>query len=178
MGGPGSGYPMWKSRRASVESALALDVRQLSRDYLRFTEESHFIHTWRRPGTSDPAASVGVRITRSSGRAPTMALAYRTGRGEDATGVNSVVALDKTSPFFGGVRWWFLCPACGRRAAILYARFGREEFLCRHCHGLTYQSSQDSHRFDRLFFAIAGNQGDDVRRELTRRFKRKTRVCQ
>lgn len=173
MGGPGSGYPSCKLRRATTESSLALDVRRLSRDHSRFTREDQFVHSWLDPRTQEPTASVSVRITRSRGCAPTMALAYRIDRGEAASGVNSVVALDKTFPFFGGVRWWFVCPACGRRTAILYARFGREEFLCRSCHGLTYQSSQDSHRFDKLFFAIAGDQGNEVRRAIVRRLSRK-----
>lgn len=37
------------------------------------------------------------------------------------------VALTSTACTFGGVRWWFLCPGCGRRCAILYPR------LCRLC---------------------------------------------
>lgn len=176
MGGPGSGYPIWKPRRATTESSLALDVRQLSRDRSRFAEESHFVHTWHRPGTRVPSASVSVRVTNSRGPAPAVVLTYRTDGSEAARVVTAVVALDRTAPFFGGVRWWFVCPACGRRAAILYARLGREEFLCRRCHGLTYRSSQDSHRFDKLFFAIAGDQGKGVARALARRFRFHARV--
>lgn len=41
---------------------------------------------------------------------------------------------------------WFLCPVCGRRAAILY--FG-PVLACRRCHGLAYQSQRDGDR-DRL----------------------------
>lgn len=174
MGGPGSGYPIWKPRRATTESSLALDVRQLSRDRSRFAEESHFVHTWHRPGTRVPSASVSVRVTSRRGTAPAVVLSYRTDGREAARVVTSVVALDRTAPFFGGSRWWFVCPACGRRAAILYACFGREEFLCRRCHGLTYQSCQDSHRFDALFHAIAGDLANGVRRTLVRRLRKGT----
>jgi hypothetical protein len=172
MGGPGSGWPIWKVRRATTESSLALDVRRLSRDHARFTQASQSIRTWRDPNTQEPVASIAVRITATLGCAPKLVLGYTTDRGEDSSGVVSVVGLDKTLPHFGGVRWWFICPSCKRRAAILYARFGREGFLCRRCHGLTYQSSQDSHRFDRLFFSIGGSRGNDVRRALVRRFKK------
>lgn len=172
MGGPGSGYPIWKPRRATTESSLALDVRRLSRDHSRFAEESHFVHTWHRPGTRVPSASVSVRVTNSRGPAPAVVLSYRTDGSEAAHVVTSIVALDRTTPFFGGSRWWFVCPTCGRRAAILYARLGREEFLCRRCHGLTYRSCQNSHRFDGLFVTIAGDHGNDVRRRLERRLRK------
>lgn len=49
------------------------------------------------------------------------------------------VAVAKTHPPFGGVRYWWLCPHCGRRVADLY---GGRLFLCRQCHGLTYPTAQ------------------------------------
>lgn len=174
MGGPGSGWPIWKPRKPTAES-LALDVRRLSRDHGQFTEASQSIRTWRDPDTQAPVASVAVRITSTLGCAPKMALRYTTNRGEVASSVVSVVDLDKTLPHFGGVRYWFICPSCKRRVAKLYVPFRHDRFLCRRCHDLTYQSSQDSHRFDKLFFAIAGDQGDNVRRALIRRFKKSSR---
>lgn len=172
MGGPGSGYPMWKARRPTADSSLALDVRRLSRDHSRFICESQSIRTWRDPDTQDPVASIGIRITSNRGCAPAVVLSYQTDRGQTARGVSSVVKLDKTSPFFGGVRWWFVCPSCKQRVAKLYFPFGYDRFLCRHCHGLTYQSCQDSHRFDKLFAVIAGDHGNDVRRTLIKRLTR------
>jgi hypothetical protein len=49
------------------------------------------------------------------------------------------VSLYTTALNFGGVRWWFRCPRCGRRCANLYLPRG-SLFLCRICHDLTYQS--------------------------------------
>jgi hypothetical protein len=47
-----------------------------------------------------------------------------------------------------GKRYFFQCPHCNRRAVILYLE---QEFLCRKCHKLTYESCQESHtRFHRL----------------------------
>jgi hypothetical protein len=51
---------------------------------------------------------------------------------------------------FGGVRYWFLCPACNRRIGKLYAPLyvplyapsGAGDFKCRHCHNLTYTTAQ------------------------------------
>jgi len=172
MGGPGSGWPIWKVRRATTESSLALDVRRLSRDHARFAQASQSVLTWRDPDTQEPVASIAVRVTNTLGCAPKMALRYATDRVEDANGVASIVELDKTLPHFGGVRYWFICPSCKRRVAKLYVPFRHDRFLCRRCHDLTYQSSQDSHRFDKLFFGIAGDQGNDVRRAVIRRFRR------
>ena len=44
------------------------------------------------------------------------------------------VLITGTPCNFGGVRWWFLCPGCGRRCAILYPR------LCRLCRGGRYSA--------------------------------------
>lgn len=41
-----------------------------------------------------------------------------------------------------------VCPRCGRRVRALYQPDDAAEPACRLCHGLTYQSSQESHRWD------------------------------
>jgi len=45
---------------------------------------------------------------------------------------------------FGGIRYWFQCPAmgCGRRVAKLYQ--GQDIFACRHCYNLTYASRNEN----------------------------------
>jgi hypothetical protein len=63
-----------------------------------------------------------------------------------------------TSCNYGGRRWWIICPlginghTCNRRVSALY--LAGKYFGCRHCHNLTYNSSQDSHKFDRVFLKI------------------------
>ena len=42
----------------------------------------------------------------------------------------------KTACTFGGFRYWFLCPDCGRRCAFLYRK--KHHFTCRVCHRLKY----------------------------------------
>ncbi|MFN8493989.1 MAG: hypothetical protein U0350_40700 [Caldilineaceae bacterium] len=54
---------------------------------------------------------------------------------------NYLVSVVTTKPNYGGVRYWWLCPQCGRRVRILY---GGKRFLCRKCHRLTYATSQAS----------------------------------
>lgn len=57
------------------------------------------------------------------------------------------VQVQSTPTQFGGKHWWFTCPVitgdtpCARRVPP-----GARYFGCRHCHELTYQSCQASHR--------------------------------
>lgn len=54
------------------------------------------------------------------------------------------VPIITTKCNFGGVRYWFKCPAnsCGRRVAKLYQ--GQDIFACRHCYNLTYESRNEN----------------------------------
>lgn len=58
------------------------------------------------------------------------------------------VNLSWYSPGFGGRRYFFVCPLCGRRMRTLHFRFG--EIACRLCHDLTYRSCNENHYFDWL----------------------------
>ncbi len=64
-------------------------------------------------------------------------LCYKSGEQDYAY----LVRVVTTRPNYGGVRYWWLCPQCGRRVRILY---GGELFLCRKCHQLTHATSQAS----------------------------------
>ncbi len=66
------------------------------------------------------------------------------------------VELASTPCYYGGHRWWFLCPltangnVCGRRVGVLYLSEG-EYFGCRHCHDLTYLCQKESGKHDELY---------------------------
>lgn len=76
--------------------------------------------------------------------------------GRDVPRLKIPVYLQTTPAHFGGQRWWFTCPllvrgvACNRRVAKLYLPPGAKYFGCRHCHDLTYVSSQWAHFEERL----------------------------
>lgn len=60
------------------------------------------------------------------------------------------VSITKTPCYYGSYRYWFNCPQCGRRVAMLYCM---GKYICRHCVGLNYKS-QLSQPLDRLFSRV------------------------
>ena len=66
------------------------------------------------------------------------------------------ISITTTPCYYGGVRHWFLCPAvvdgvlCEDRVGVLYLPPGAQVFGCRQCYGLTYESCQQSHKYDRV----------------------------
>jgi hypothetical protein len=50
---------------------------------------------------------------------------------------NYHVKLDRTPCHYGGYRYWYLCPHCGKRTSVLY-RAGL--YVCRRCIGANYQT--------------------------------------
>jgi len=58
---------------------------------------------------------------------------------------------------YGGFRYFFACPAvkngvyCGDRTTKLYLPRGDQVFACRHCYDLTHKSSQENHKYDKVF---------------------------
>lgn len=83
---------------------------------------------------SDQRDAVGVRMRLSE-----EGLLLALGTGESGEGVR----LTSTPQKLGGVRWWFICPKCGKRAASIYwlGHGERGWWQCRQCCGLRYSSS-------------------------------------
>ncbi len=77
--------------------------------------------------------------------------------GDDEKAAEYRVELTQTPCFYGGFRYWFICPLtkdgvyCGNRVGKLYLPRGGRFFGCRHCYDLTYESCQTSHKHDRIF---------------------------
>jgi hypothetical protein len=74
---------------------------------------------------------------------PHVRIHYQGPRGEFQACCVDVVS---TCPNYGGLRWWFLCPAivgsraCQRRVRKLYLAPGQKSFACRRCSDLCYTS--------------------------------------
>ena len=77
-------------------------------------------------------------------------------------GLEYKIGIERMACRFGGVRYWFLCPAvkdsvyCGDRVTKLFLTSGGSVFGCRQCYDLTYQSCQESHKYDKVFGHIDG----------------------
>jgi hypothetical protein len=77
---------------------------------------------------------------------------------------NELVPFVYTPTQFGGRRRWLSCPRCRRRCRILYRA---QQFRCRKCSGLVYQSTRETwgqralSQADKLAMRMAGG-----RREL------------
>jgi hypothetical protein len=56
--------------------------------------------------------------------------------------VDQEIPLRHTTPNYGGIRWWFLCPKCNQRVSLLHKPPAAYCFFCRHCHDLRYESAQ------------------------------------
>lgn len=57
------------------------------------------------------------------------------------------IHLSTTEPHYGGSRYWFNCPSCSKRVAVLYCA---GIYVCRHCIGANY-SSQLQTKTDRIY---------------------------
>jgi hypothetical protein len=140
MGGRGSGScSRWDSKK-TTESQNRIDIRWLNK------------HGYLRPGNigklswSQRGKETGSIIYRMEIGSMILNYRYRYRDGEWQA-VEQDIHFNRTPCNYGGHRWWFLCPRCSRRVAVLYG--AGKYFLCRHCYGLTYSSQQES-RPDRL----------------------------
>lgn len=126
----------WK--KTTVEEATQLDMKRLSKD-VDFNVASEVTSTW--TWSSGKTTSIGITVE------PRYALHFRYTVTDYHSGEKRDIAyqvdIEATPCFYGGQRWWFWCPGCGRRCRILYFAPGSDYFACRICHNLSYQSQQE-----------------------------------
>ena len=67
------------------------------------------------------------------------------------------VALTTTRPYFGGRRWWFLCPVSGRRVRCLHLAPHSPRFASRAALGLGYKVQRESRSNQRIRAARAAD---------------------
>lgn len=140
MGGYGSGRQFGTN---VTEDYRQIDIRRWQREG-RLFPGNYINWQWLRNG--EKAASIGVSVESEQLR---LIYNYRDNSSGDWESLNYPVELETTRCHYGGVRYWFTCPAigCGRRVAILYA--GGKYFACRHCYKLAYKSQRETDE-DRL----------------------------
>jgi hypothetical protein len=119
-----------KREHDTTDEALPLDIRQLQRR-VDLRESAWLCVRW----TRGPSENV-VGVTVDEGASATISYADGIGNNHSET-----LEVNWTRPNFGGERPWWICPRCCRRCAIVYA-FGENQFVCRICASLTYDTSQ------------------------------------
>lgn len=138
MGGYGSGQ--WRSRRLTVRAVPWLDIGRLRPALRSNTVTPSWTESWSRRG--ETIGTIGCTLLRESA-GPVLQLNYTvTPHGGQPESVSHRVNLESTPCHYGGVRWWFSCPArrCEKRCRFLH--LSGKHFVCRQCAGLTYESRQ------------------------------------
>ncbi len=148
MGGYGSGRRGGRPTVEGCASLLTLDVKRVMRPVLAAHRDRAFRpggvmkagpirFAWRREGGARPWAAVAASLELGPDRGQArLTLEHQAGR--RTTGPwEQRVRLEAEPCRFGGVRWWWVCPARGRRAAKLYLPVGGSRFLSLQAHGLT-----------------------------------------
>ena len=157
MGGYGSGWQ--RGKKTTVEDCLVLSAGKLQRDKLL----QHGLHasgwlTWTNTVTGEETSSISYEVD-TIDPAPWLRLYYTLTRIGEA--VDYRVYLTTTALPWGEDRWAFLCPnvSCGRACRKLYLPPGCRYFTCRLCYRLTYESSQEAHKFDDMYFRLGCTPG-------------------
>lgn len=127
-----SGRPAYKIK---AEHSLFIDIRQWHRDGLMGTGTT-FTHQWLKSG--DAFASINVAIGTD-----TVTLIYfaTDGRGNSRDASQTITTVIQPC-HLGGTRSWFCCPACQKKAVVLFQRDGR--FACRTCQFISYASQSET----------------------------------
>lgn len=130
MGGCGSGR---RGGRNLTDDFLRLDVRKLQRAGVL---QPGWRGSWQWMWRSGRKADILIEASESSIR-----LRYTNPRNGQRKDYDYRVRLSRSTCHYGGSRPWFVCPACGRRVAILY---GGSVYACRRCHQLAYESQRET----------------------------------
>jgi hypothetical protein len=148
MGGPGSTRWFWHRKKMRVEDCYRLSVFYLHEHNLIIPDANvEGAFNW-----GKDRAEVSFQINTEERHRFYLRLSYAVKvNGEIKEKVNTKVYLTETYPNWGGVRYWFVCPYCGRRIAKLYLPYNGYYFKCRTCYDLTYVSCRESHIHDRMF---------------------------
>ena len=172
MGGYGSGFQ--GCRKATVEDGLTLCVNDLVRKGA-IIPGSVTSGGWQWSYAGRAHAHIGYEADMRHPGLETLRLIYTA----DGQSVNYFVWLVSTTPFFGGKRWWFVCPIVRRdgkppsRVAKLHLPRGARYFGSRCAYDLTYTSCRESGQFRRIYNSIAAEVGispEAVRAALKRKF--------
>jgi len=147
MGGFGSGKWTRYNRKTKTSHVTQINISEFRKwDCLpgRGRNEPYGGYLQWSGADAEPDRSVGFEI-----RSDSLVLSFVfPGDSESPSPIWQTISFDRTRCNYGGERFWFLCPSCGTRVAVLY--LFRRRFACRHCHQLPY-ASQAENLMDRMY---------------------------
>ena len=134
MGGIGSGRSCWRSKNF-VEETRFITSRWV-KSHLQTLSKQPLQVIWNQRKESLGSASVSL----VSHNQLCVRYKYRRSCEGDWVSVTDFVPIQLSTCRYGGVRFWFICPKCGKRNAIIYVD---TVVACRDCLGLRYQSEYE-----------------------------------
>jgi hypothetical protein len=156
----------------TVEAAREIDVDWCNREGVFDHHGQSGIIRWRREG--EETASVSYAYTTSNGE-DVLRLSYTvTPLHGESRAVAYGIPVEWQACHFGGARPWFRCPVCDDRVGAVYDGRSRDEYACRECQGLLYESQTHTgayaEAFQRVTAARERVEAGDVSREALREF--------
>ena len=166
MGGCGSGYPMWRSRKTTVERCTVLSADTLTSDKL-LVPKRHLWGSlrWTNANSGREVASISFRLNTLTPGSEHIRIQYTISGAKEKEPLDYTVGLRPVATPWGARRWFFVCPLvidgrpCRRRAAKLYLPPGGRYFGCRRCYDLTYTSCRETHKYDAMYRGLARDVG-------------------
>lgn len=161
MGGYGSGR---SGGRPVIEDGLTLDINKLRRDNLiRSNSSRSGSLTWLETYSGREVATIGYSTSIGDDEG-SLRLRYTTTRfGQEKIDSDYEIMLETAPQPFGGIRWFFTCPATGARASRLYMPPGSTRFLSRGAYRRLAYRSQRTTLYDRALnraFKLRRRMGD------------------
>jgi hypothetical protein len=161
MGGYGSTRWSWHTKKRVVDNCLQLDILNFIKKGLISGHHASGTVRWDNL-TGEVSPSITFEIFPMGDGLQIFRISYRVENLGEVQNLQYDIKLVSSRPYFGGRRWWFICPlivndrVCKRRVRVLYLPPSEIYFGCRHCHNLTYRSSQEhDKRVDDLLFLPA-----------------------
>ncbi len=153
LGGYGSGRP---SIRPAFETALRIDLASATTK-AALSAESLTSGTWNWHSGDVTIGSVRYVLNSSRGTSGSLHLRYVV----SGIPTSQTVELVTSRPNFGGLRWWFVCPAFLTRHERRLVRCiclpaGQHYFASRAAHRLNYQSQKDSRNLSQFIGRLMG----------------------
>lgn len=126
-----------------VEHAVTLNIEQLIRERaLTAGARSSGELTWTFP--SGEAGSACFEALLAAPGYLQLDFEVREEGSETRRPIRQKISLATTKLNFGGVRWWFVCPAAGKRVGRLHLPSDGGIFASRQAHGLTYACQNEN----------------------------------